>query len=451
MQVSLRRRFLATMLLLFSVAWVGAAMWAYINSLLETEELLDAELRHTATVVMGMSLHELQEEMLARSSSTLDINKHEEIRAGVNAKVAFQVWLANGQLALRTQSAPQTRLSGATSEFNDSSVNGEPWRVYALVDAETGITVLVGEHDSVRQELSGETAFRMVLPLIVVLPLIGISTWFSVGRVLTPLSRLAEQVARRRPEDFSAIDISNAPREAEPLIDALNRMFTRLQLSFENTRRFTADAAHELGTPLGAVAVQTDVAMLATDEVVRLKALDYVKRSTRNMIRMVQQLLTQAQWDAELADLHRTPLDLMAAVKGVVSEVEESARSRDIAVHVTATANPMPVGDEAAIHVIVRNLLDNAIRYTPVGGRVRVEIDATAGFAVLRVIDSGPGIAPELRERLFQRFYRAGRNDREGSGLGLSIVLRCIELHHGSVDVAEPEGGGLAVTVHLPL
>lgn len=451
MHVSLRRRFLAVILSVFSVAWIAAAAGAYLDSFHETAELLDAELRHTASVVMGMSLHELEEELLSRGASTLDITEHESVAIGAEVKVAFQVWLANGQLAVRTDNAPLTPLSSTAGGFVDSAVGNEQWRVYTLADARTGITVRVGEHESVRRKMSRDAAFRTVLPLIVIVPVIGLLTWIGIGRALKPLERLAGQVARRQHDDFSQIDLKDSLRETEPLIRALNRLFARLKFTFENTRRFTADAAHELRTPLGAMAVQTDVAMLATDELMRATALDYVKRSIRDMTQLVHQLLTLARWDGSVTDLHRAPLNLAAVVHAVVGELEDQAHARSIRLAMTINAEPSLYADEIAIQLVLRNLLDNAIRYTPAGGSVFVEVDALAGCAMLRVTDTGPGIAPEQREQLFQRFYRAGRNDGEGSGLGLSIVHRCVELHQGSIEIDGPDGGGLTVTVYLPL
>lgn len=328
MPISLRHRFMAMMLSVFSAAWIAVTTWDYVDISHETADLLDAELRHTAIVVMGMSVHELSEELLSRSTSTINVGEHEEVHADAEAKIAFQVWLANDKMALRTANAPQIRFTNDKNGFVNVDVGGEQWRVYSLTDAESRITVLVGEHDSVRRELSQEAAFHTVLPLLVVVPLIGLLTWFAIGRALIPLNRLAEQVSLRQPDDFSAIDIMNSPREAEPLINALNRLFGRLKGSFENTRRFTADAAHELGTPLGGIAVQTDVALLATDEAVRITALNYIKRSVRQMARMMQQLLMLARYDAELADLQRAPLNL---VENCRIRCRRSARGRRFA------------------------------------------------------------------------------------------------------------------------
>jgi len=451
MHASLRSRVMAVVVGIFSVAWIAVATWDYIDISAETTDLLDAELRHTAAVVMGMSVHELSEELVSRSSSTIDIPAHEEIRGDLDAKIALQVWQADGRMALRTANAPQLRLANAGTGFVDADVGMERWRVYALTDSATGITVLVGEGDSVRRELSQDKAFHTVFPLAVVVPLVGLLTWFFIGLALEPLNQLAGQVSRRQPDDFRSINVNESPDETAPLINALNKLFERLQASFENTRRFTADAAHELRTPLGAIAVQADVALLATDTLDRSTALGYIKQAIRQMNRMMQQLLILARCDAELADLPRSPVDLVEILHAVINDLTPYADARNISVTVTATAHPKPIANEMSVHLVARNLLDNALRYTPAGGKVSIEIDSTENFAVLRVVDTGPGIAPELRERLFQRFYRAGRSGGEGSGLGLSIVHRCVEVHNGTITVMEPEGGGLVVTVRIPL
>ncbi len=442
------------MLSVFSAAWITAAIGEYLDSGEDTEALLDSELRHTAKIVMEMSLHEMEEELLSRDASGIVIGsdaKQEQVAAETDAKIAFQVWLHPNRLALRTANAPTAPLSASGAGFTNSTTDNEQWRVYSLTNEPTGTVVHVGEHSSVRQEMLQDAAFGAILPLIIVAPIIGVLTWIGVGRVLAPLNRIADQVAHRPPNDFSLIDTAHALRETVPLIEALNRMFTRLSQAFENTRRFTADAAHELRTPLGGMAVQTDVAMLATDEVDRATALAYVKDGIRDMTRLVHQLLTLARWDSESSELERTPVNFADMVGAVVEELREKGKERDIGITFRREAELRILADETALQLIARNIIDNAIRYTPAGGHVDVAIAVENRHATLQVTDTGPGIPPERRARLFQRFYRAGRIDGDGSGLGLSIAHRCVELHHGNITIDSRPQGGLIIIVHLPL
>lgn len=450
---SLRRRLLAVTLSVFSISWVAVGTSAFLDSRRETGELLDAELEQVAKIVMTMSQHELEEELLAQNTdqdNTLALYDRVLTGSRFHAKLAFQVWINGDILALRSNNAPTTRLSPKSNGIDDVVVDAQHWRVFSLTEERTLISVHVGEHVSVRQELMTDAALRTILPLAMIAPLIGALTWWGVGRALDPLRRVAEMVAGRNPRDLSPIDAARVPEESRFIVEALNRLFGRLRDAFDVTRRFTADAAHELRTPLAGIAAQADVALLARDEDVRTSALAAIKTSTKNMSRLIQQLMTIARWDANVANFERSPLLLNHVVSGVVHELQHAATTNDIRLMYEVVSEPLFFGDETMVQLITRNLVDNAIRYTPRGGTVRVEVDSTPHHAVLRVRDTGSGLTAEQRKRIFQRFYRGGRHDTTGSGLGLSIVQRCVELHGGTIDLDSPESGGLSVIVSLP-
>jgi signal transduction histidine kinase len=227
-------------------------------------------------------------------------------------------------------------------------------------------------------------------------------------------------------------------------------LLAQLATAFEGSKRFTADAAHELRTPLAGIAAQTEVALLTTDESVRGGALAAIKTATKKMTRLVHQLLTLARWDTNVANFQRAPLMLNIVAAEVTRELEDAATARNIRLSCEVISEPLMFGDETTVQMIARNIIDNAVRYTNPGGTVRVEVDSTPEHAVLRVIDTGPGLSAEERDRIFQRFYRGGRHDMTGSGLGLSIVRQCVDLHGGTIDLESPETGGLIVIVHLP-
>ncbi len=453
MAPSIRRRLLMVVLSVFSLGWIATTLASYLDSRYDTEALLDAQMEQVASVVMTMSENELREELLARgddTGNTLEMYDRSGIRDQFGLRIAFQVWINGERLALRSKNAPMTPLSVKSNGFTSSAVDGQQWRVYSITEPSTLITVYVGEHDSIREGLIASAAIRAIAPLLIVAPIIGVLTWWGVGRALWPLHELADVVARRSPHDLGPISDSTIPEETRPVVQAVNRLLAQLGSAFENSRRFTADAAHELRTPLAGIAAQTEVALLTSDDKVRTGALDAIRTATKKMTRLVQQLLTLARWDTNVANFRRAPLLLNIIAAEVTRELESAATGRDIRLSYEAIGEPLMFGDETTIQMIARNIIDNAVRYTQPGGTVRVEVDSTPEHAVLRVIDTGPGLTAEERERIFQRFYRGGRHDMTGSGLGLSIVRQCVDLHGGTIDIEAPETGGLIVIVRLP-
>ncbi len=453
MAPSIRRRLLIVTLSVFSLGWVATTIVSYIDSRRDTEHLLDAQLEQVARIVMTMSEHELEEELIARgddTANTLEMYDRSGIRDQFGLRLAFQVWINGERLALRSKNSPAVPLSNLANGFNSTVVNYEPWRVYSITEPRTLITVYVGEHDSIREDLIASAAIRAIAPLLIVAPIIGLLTWWGVGRALRPLHAVAGTVARRNPRDLSPISDSSIPEETQPVVQSVNRLLAQLSTAFEGAKRFTADAAHELRTPLAGIAAQTEVALLTTDESVRSGALSSIKTATKKMSRLVQQLLTLARWDANLANVQRVPLMLNVLAEEIVRELEGAATSGNVRLSCEVISEPVMFGDETSVQMIIRNIVDNAIRYTPAGGTVRIEIDSTPEHAVLRVVDTGPGLSAEDRDRIFQRFYRGGRHDTTGSGLGLSIVRQCVDLHGGTIDIESPDVGGLIVTVNLP-
>lgn len=453
MPASLRRRLLLIMLGVFSVAWIATALGAYLDSRSEIEDLLDAELEQVAKVLLTLSQHELTEERVARgitSESTLEIYDYPLLRDKFDAKLAFQVWINGNTLALRSSNSPTTRFSSLENGFSVLRLGAEEWRIFSLTDERTHITAVVGEHDSVREALVSGASLRTILPLLLGVPLIGVLTWLGVGRGLRPLGRIAEQVTRRSPYDLTLIDTAHAPQETRPLIEALNRLFTRLGRAFENSRRFTADAAHELRTPLAGMAAQADVALLTEDAARCTTALQQMKIAIKNMTRLVSQLLALARWDTDVMNILYCPVDFSALVSTTLRQFETAAAARDIHLTLTAPAAVTLDADEMGLQLIARNIIDNAIAYTPQGGEVVVAVGEREDWVWLSVSDSGPGIAPEQRELIFQRFYRGDHQHHAGSGLGLSIVQRCVNLHGGEIKLLTSEARGLQVMVRLP-
>jgi two-component system sensor histidine kinase QseC len=306
--------------------------------------------------------------------------------------------------------------------------------------------VQVGENSARRQALRDYIAWRILIPILLALPLLALMIWYGVSRAMVPLRNIAADVKNRRPDNLHPIEGTVVPLEAQPLIDALNALFQRLQQAFETERRFTADAAHELRTPLAALKTQAQVALRATADAERRQALTQVINGVDRATHLAQQLLTLARIDPTLW-VGRDQVDLPALASEVLAEIAPAALAHDIDLGLEARATAVLRGDSAMLGILLRNLVDNAIKFTPAGGKVEVRVGRDGRRIVLSVDDSGPGIPPQERTRVFERFYRQIGALAPGSGLGLSIVKRIADLHHAAVRLGDSPLGGLRVEV----
>lgn len=443
MKRSLRLRLLLILLALFSLVWVLVTTASYFAAQHEIEELFDAQLAQYARTLQALTQHELDED------------EHEQIRLDnsflghtYEKKVMFQVW--NGDiLVLHSGSVPDAPMSDLFG-FTDRELQGATWRVFALPGSKEAATIQVAERYDVRDELVDKISLQVLHPLIIALPLLAIVLWFAVGGGLRPLRSLTREVGARSPHDLQPLPDDEAPREIAPLVAAINRLLAQLRRALESERRFTADAAHELRTPLAALKVQAQVAQGATHRDERMAAIDNIVAGVDRGTRLVEQLLTLARLDPEEAQKDTGRVDLAALAARVVGEYAPDAIRKGVDLGVEDDSRGVVQGLSEALHVMLRNLVDNAVKYTPSGGRVDVGVTEADEAVVISVTDSGPGIDRELRERVFDRFYRIVGNGAQGSGLGLSIVRRIAELHQAEVVLDSQHGQGLKVIVRFP-
>lgn len=324
----------------------------------------------------------------------------------------------------------------------------------AYVDVHDKVLELLEEHEQegvpdakVREELAEHLLTTMLTPLLFGLPLLGGWLWLATWRGLKPLDEVAEELTRRAPERLDPVTPVAAPREVRPLLDALNALFARVDRAMQNERAFTADAAHELRTPLAAICAQAQVAARARDAAERDHALAQLSASARRASHLVEQLLTLARLDpASPPMMSDVRLDRLAAE--VCADHGATALEKNITLELDA---PQPVsieGNEAMLRILLRNLIDNAVRYTPAGGKVEVGVTAHSGEVRLVVTDSGPGIPADKRAEALRRLHRLAGQEIEGSGLGLSIVARIAELHDARLELTDGIGQpGLTVQV----
>ncbi len=449
---SLKARLTLAISGLIGLLWLLAAAATWLEARHEAEELFDAHLIQAASLLIAQTNGELDDE----DDDTFEESHAPELHRYAR-RVAFQVWLGD-RLRLHSANAPDSPLSDKREGLSDSVVDGERWRVFSAWNERRQVLVQVGERVGARDHMARTVAAGLLKPLLIALPLAALFIWLAVRHGVRPLERIAAEVERRSPEHLAELPTNDLPIEVQPLVDRLNVLFGRVARSFEQERRFTADAAHELRTPLAGLRAQAQVALGATEDAARRHALNAVLQGCDRMTHLVEQLLLLARVDAagpgDFVDL-----DFAELVRQVVGQLVPQAINKEIDIELKADEGLSVRGNPAWLSILVRNLVDNAIRYTPINGRVRVLIEAVNAEISLLVEDDGPGVAEEELAHLGQRFWRSlesGQNAAVagGSGLGLSIVGRIAELHGGQVDYAANKssatGSGMRIQVRLP-
>ena len=428
---SIRRRLLAALLGALLLAGIVGALATFLSARGEVDRLLDEELRQVA-----LSL---------RDHSQLDLVRLERNTNDPDLRVLVQIW--DPAFARPYSSRVASPLPRQVAEgFTTLEHEGRAWRIFTAFSAKQ--TIQVAQPTLLRTELAALTAGRLLVPVLVILPLLGVVGWWLVGRGLAPLGGLADTLSRRAPGSLEPVPLMDAPEEVQPLVRSLNDLLDRLGEAFDTQRRFAADAAHELRTPLTALTLQIQLARRAETPEDRALALDRLEQGVKRATRLVQQLLTMARLDPDAAR-PTAIFDLAAIATAVVEEKRGFAAQRSIGLSVKSEPARI-TGQEDALQILLTNLVDNALRYTPEGGSVEVQVERDGDQARIDVADTGPGIPEEERERVFDRFYRGSNAPAGGSGLGLAIVRQIVGLHAGSIELGESRSGGLRVSVRLP-
>jgi two-component system, OmpR family, sensor kinase len=433
---SVRSRLLAW--LLGGVLFVGGAGgWiVYRNALAEADTFFDYHLRQTALILRDQPVEYLLGPQFPPADASYDF--------------VVQVWSLDGVRVYLSR--PHAVLPEITTlGFATVSTSEGRWRVFG-VQALTRV-IQVAQPMSVREQRAAELALQTLKPFALLLPVLLLVIWLAVGHALEPLRRLTALVKVRRVDALDALPDARLPDEVRPLVLALNDLLARLAAALERERAFMADAAHELRTPLTALHLQMGMLARASGESERAAAMSTLSAGVQRAIRLVEQMLALARQEPRV-DSPRVPVRLDDLAREIVAELVPLADARHIDLGVAA-AQPVSVpGDPEALRTLLRNLVDNAVRYSPADGRVDLTVEAApagGGGARLTVTDEGPGIPPEERSRVFNRFYRRAGTEPPGSGLGLSIVKAIAAAHGATLSLGDGLGGkGLSVAVSFP-
>ena len=432
---SLRARLLWFLLAAIVMAASFQAAVAYRTVLHEADEIFDYHMQQ-----MAMSLRA----GLPPGAAVGGLAGGEQ-----NFEFVVQVWTADGERIFESAAdaaLPQLAVLG----FVDARARGTTYRVFS-VQTRGGLVIQVAQDMAVRRRMAGALALRTIGPIALMAPLLMLVVWWVVSQSLAPVARVRTQVAARQADDLSPVSEAGLPDEVRPLVQELNLLFERVRHAFDAQKHFVADAAHELRSPLAALKLQVQGLQRAGDDATRELAVQRLAAGIDRATRLVEQMLALARHEASMAGGARTePVDLAEVARLAISDAVAAAQARRIDIGIAQADAATVAGQLEPLRTLLRNLLDNAVKYTPEGGRVDVRIVRRDNGTDLVVEDNGPGLPAEERERVLDRFYRSGEPQAPGSGLGLAIVKSIATLHGANVTLSQSLTlGGLQVTVHF--
>lgn len=458
MMRSLRARVTVFVLLVIAVVLVPLGIVSYRNIIAEFDALADARLvQATRTIDVLAENAGLRnprpaaplDVLVWRSPfdpSTLVGGGHPyEIRLG------FQYWNASDRLQVTSDNFEGVSLDAARPGFSDLMLHGALWRVFTLRETDHD-TVRVAERYDSRNSIAHALLFEHLTPVVIAVPVLALLVGWAVRRALRPLDALSRELTTRTPEDTAPMQMAPTPRELEPVLTSLNGLLDRAHATLARERQFTADAAHQLRTPLTAAQLHVENAMASGSAELRALALDRAHDGLERLRRLVSQFLDFARWDSSSPESDAEFVDIEACVRTEIEDAALLAADKNLELDVVVESPDIRVlGWEPALRALTRNLIDNAFRYTPPGGQVQARLSKDHAGVLLEISDSGPGIPADERTVVLQRFRRGGTADMGGHGLGLPIVCRIAELHGATVELGESRyGRGLRVAVQFP-
>ena len=435
--MTIRRRLLLalTLAVLAFGAVAGAVTYAFARE--QVNALFDYQLRQTALAARDYALARI-------GGETVPFDPEQDFVVQARDENGAPLYLSHRQLPIPL---------GNSRGFDTVNFQGEEWRVFSVVAGRR--VIQVAQPLQLRNRMATDAALRSVAPFAALLPLLLVVVWLTVGAGLRPLARVTQALAARGAGALAPVPAAGMPGEVTPMVEALNDLLARLDAALTRERRFTADAAHELRTPLTALRLQAQLVERARDDAERAAAMAELSAGIQRAARLVEQLLAASRathGSAEAAAPAVLALD--AAARAVCDELAPVAAAKALTVDTQLEPARVAV-PAAALHALLANLVDNAIRYAPEGGRVevavRVAVRPADGGAMLTVTDDGPGIPAGERARVFDRFYRVPGAPGIGSGLGLAIVQEIATAAGAAVMLGDGPGGrGLAVRVVFP-
>ncbi len=442
------RRYLQTSLLLVMISVMSfAALSSYLSSSHEIDELFDARLAQYTRLLSSYN------QQGAHEWIPVPVKHAAWVGHKYEAKISFQIWNETRQLASASENALKDPLGPFEEGFYSITNASKPLRVFVLQDR--GHWYMAAEQLEIRNELVRDIAMTSVFPAVLGTLVVMILAGWTLSRGFLPLQQLAAAITRRRADDLSALSLNDVPLEVQPLIDSLNALLMQIRNSFEREKRFSADAAHELKTPLAALKLRL-ANMQAMSHKNDKQELGLIAKSVDDIHRIVEQLLLLNRLEPQHIARVLGPVALLSLCRTLLAQEAAAALDKQQDLQLDAEDERLQVlSDATLLQLLLRNLVHNAVLYTPVGGKIVLRVYRQAENVVIEVMDTGPGIPQAERQRVFERFHRGGGDSHDsgasGSGLGLAIVSEIVRLHGGSISLQDGEGGiGLCVRVLLP-
>jgi two-component system sensor histidine kinase QseC len=421
------------MLALF-VAWVATLATDYFLTEKTISQQLDSQLEQVARSLSS----------IISTTETIEIGRREVRPSQDGKRYEYQIF-RDEKMVVYSANAPHESLSPEEG-LSQNEIENKKWRVFST--REDHSRVLVGQDLDVRGSLIRGMILSGLWPMLVAFPLIALILWLGIAFGLKPLTDLASAIERRAPGKLSRINIGDVPQEVIPVVESLNGLLGVLENTLEKEKQFTDNAAHELRTPLAAIKTQAQLALRSKDEHEIRECILAVNQGVDRTSKMVTQLLLLARLDPENQANTFSSVDLNQVASQVITRLTPQALKKKIDLGLLDSDEAKVHGNADYLDLMISNLVDNAIRYSPSGGLIDVKIRKSAADVVLMIEDHGPGIAEADRERVFDRFVRLAGGETEGSGIGLAIVKRILNLHHAKIELRRPEThAGLVVIV----
>jgi len=460
------KRFLGIALtLIFSLFLALVYLLSTYQAEHEIDEIFDAQLAHSAFILFNLlgesvPLIDQNSEQLPviyygfdKDTKLASDNKEGGESFIYQNKLAYQVFNHQGKLLIKSSSAPDMALAGKKQGYSNLRLKDEMWRVYALYDKDENFWLYVAESESIRDELSEEISWQIILPAVFLVPLFLLLLMVIIRLGLAPLAHLVNSINRREAGCLQAINLDVIPQELSPVLNAINALISRLDDALKREQRLTADTAHELRTPLSVVLIHAQNALNSVNDEDRDNALYQLDQGVKRVARLLEQLLTLSKINPET--IPKEKVNFHPLCQTILAEMAIKIINKNQALELVCDKKTEAVTVQASeflLEILIRNLLDNASQYSPEYGHIKLTIEQPdPQRLVLTVEDSGIGIEPDLYNRLTERFYRQHQQQGKGAGLGLTLVNNIITLHQGELSFSLSSLGGLLVKVSLPV
>lgn len=431
----------------------------------EIEELFDAQLAHSSNILFNLLGESVS--TIDQSSNHLPITYHGLESALQNAgsqqggedslnalfyqkKVAYQIFNTEGKLLIKSSSASDTPFAQRKIGFSRAEYKGEVWRIFTMYDQDWNFWLHVGESEYIRNDLAEDIAESTLLPSLLFLPVLLILMVVIIRISTQPLKKLAMQLSKRDPKNLSSINIQSLPKEIKPVVKALNHLFLRLQDAIRREQRLTADAAHELRTPLSVVMIHAQNALNANTEIDRNTALKELEQGIARISRLLEQLLTLSKINPEVIPV--SDISITGLIQVVLAEMAPKIyeKEQEIEFKFDEEKTDLKIlGSEFLLEILLRNLVDNASRYSPKRGLISVTLNKNQDSVELYIEDSGAGVYENDYHKLTERFYRQQQNQSSGAGLGLSLVKAIADFHSADIEFSKSQLSGLRVEIRF--